>query len=87
MDPVAQNAAMVEKLLLPYPLLADSEPEGEVIRRVGAWHDEARIARPSIFVLDRDAVVRYAYSGRDYVDRPGDEPIFETLDAMKGGNT
>ena len=60
---------MAEKLILPFPLLAD--PEGEVIRRYGVWDEEGKIARPAIFVLDRDGIVRYAYVGEDFADRPG----------------
>jgi len=79
-DSIEQNAAMVEKLLLPYPLLSDSDPDGEVIKRVGIWDEGGSIAQPSIFVLDRNALVRFAYVGQDYVDRPGDQPVFQALE-------
>ena len=73
---------MVDKLLLPFSLLAD--PEGEVIRRYGVWDEEARIARPAIVVVDPANVIRYAYVGADFADRPGDDPIFDALREAKG---
>jgi peroxiredoxin len=68
---------MVEKLLLPFSLLSD--PDGDVIRRYGVWDEEGQIARPAIFVVDRTGVIRYAYVGDDFADRPGDEPMLEAL--------
>jgi peroxiredoxin len=75
---------MVKKLLLPFPLLSDSDPDGELIKTVGTWDEQGQIAKPSIFVLDRSAVVRFAYVGQDYVDRPGDEPVFQALEQAAG---
>jgi peroxiredoxin len=68
---------MIEKLLLPFSLLSD--PEGEVSRRYGVWDEEGQIARPAIFVLDRVGVVRYAYVGQDFADRPGDDEVHAAL--------
>ena len=45
-DPIENNRAMVEKLLLPFPLLSD--PEGRVIKEWGVWSDtEGGIAKGS----------------------------------------
>ena len=78
-DTPEQNRAMIEKLILPFSLLSDAD--GRVSRLYGVWHDEEAIARPAIFVLDRHGVVRYAYVGEDFADRPGDEPVWRALDA------
>jgi alkyl hydroperoxide reductase subunit AhpC len=45
----------------------------------GVWHDEQQIARPGIFVVDSGSVVRYAYVGEDFADRPGHGPIQAAL--------
>ncbi len=74
---------MVEKLILPFLLLADVE--GEVIRRYGIWDDEGQIARPAIFVTDPSGIVRYAYVGEDFADRPGDELVHQALAATGEG--
>jgi peroxiredoxin len=68
---------MIEKLLLPFSLLSD--PDGEVSRRYGVWDDEGQIARPAIFVGDREGIVRYAYVGQDFADRPGDDEVHHAL--------
>jgi peroxiredoxin len=74
---------MVEKLILPFSLLADVE--GEVIRRYGIWDEKGEISRPAIFVIDRAAIVRYAYVGEDFADRPGDQPVYDAMNAAKEG--
>ncbi len=74
---------MLEKLLLPFSLLSD--PDGEVSRLYGVWHEEQAIARPAIFVLDRNGVVRYAYAGDDFADRPGDHAVWRALETSGGG--
>jgi hypothetical protein len=82
-DTVADNAAMVDKLILPFPLLSDAQ--GALIQRIGVWNAEERIAVPSITVVDQAGTIVYFYSGRDFADRPGDAAIFEALDATERG--
>jgi peroxiredoxin len=83
-DSPEQNRALIEKLILPYPLL--SEPDGEVIKRYGVWDEAGQIARPAIFAIDRDRVVRYLYVGRDFADRPGDHEVHAALAAAQGAS-
>ncbi len=78
-DPPQRNAAMVEKLLLPFPLLSD--PDGSIMQRYDVWDAEAKIAIPAIFVIDSSDTVRYVYRGHDFADRPGDQAVFDALDA------
>lgn len=81
-DPVENNHAMVEKLLLQFPLLSD--PDGRVIKEWGVWSDgEGGIARPSIFAVRKDGAIAWRYVGVDYADRPTDEEVF---DSLKGGD-
>lgn len=82
-DPPADNARMVGKLRLPFPLLSDAR--GELARRCGVWDAEEGVATPAIFVVDRPGEVRYLYSGRDFTDRPGDAEVFAALDGLSGG--
>ena len=77
-DPVDNNLAMVDKLLLPFPLLSD--PEGRVIKEWGVWTDgEGGIARPSVFAVRKDGAIAWRYVGVDYADRPTDDELFESL--------
>lgn len=78
-DDIQRNAAMVEKLILPFALLSD--PDGTTMQRYDVWDANAKIAIPSIVVLDRSDTIRYLYKGHDFADRPGDEAVFEGLDA------
>jgi len=69
---------MVEKLLLPFPLLSD--PEGRVIREWDVWTDaEGGIAKPAIFGIRSDGSIALSYVGRDYADRPTDDELFNSL--------
>ena len=73
---------MVDKLLLPFPLLSD--PEGFVIKQWGVWTDDGGgIAKPSIFAIRRDGRIAWEFVGRDYADRPADEELFNSL---RGGD-
>lgn len=81
-DPIENNRAMVEKLLLPFPLLSD--PEGRVIKEWGIWNEgEGGIAIPSIFAIRRDGAIAWRYVGHDYADRPADDELFN---ALRGGD-
>jgi peroxiredoxin len=74
---------MIDKLRLPFSLLSDAE--GTVIREYGLWNEEEEVSRPAILVLDPDGVVGYAYEGRDFADRPGDEPVLVALGTGRDG--
>ena len=57
-DPDENNRAMVDKLLLPFPILSD--PEGRVIREWDVLNPaEHDIAKPAIFGIRRDGSVAY----------------------------
>jgi peroxiredoxin len=84
-DSVEQNAAMVDKLLLPFPLLAD--PAGDVIRSYDVWSDgEGGIAKPALFLVRRDSSVAYSFVGNDFADRPPDDDLFAAATVASGGS-
>lgn len=73
-DSVAQNRALTDKLLLPFPVLSD--PDGAVIRSYGVWTDaEGGVALPSVFVVKPGFEVAVSHVGRDYADRPPDDVL------------
>jgi len=82
-DDVARNAAMVDKLVLPFPLLSD--PDGRVIAAWGVYDETQRIARPAIFVVSPDRGIAYRYVGDDFADRPGDDGILVALGGLTHG--
>jgi peroxiredoxin len=82
-DPPSNNARMVGKLLLPFPLLSD--PEGELARLYGLWNAEDGVTLPSVVVIDQSGEVRYLHSGTDVADRPRDEEVLAALDGLDRG--
>jgi len=84
-DTPAENAAMVEKLRLPFPLLSDPGAAAiaawDVYDPVGGAHGP--IARPAIFVVGRDLSIPFEYVGRDFADRPPNSVVFAALDSVR----
>ncbi len=76
-DPPTNNARLVGKLRLPFPLLSD--PGGELARRLELWDRDDAVAKPAVLVLDRSGGIRYLYAGGDPADRPDDEEVFRSL--------
>src|SRR5256885_14815681 len=81
-DGVARNKAMVSKLLLPFPMLAD--PDASVIAAYGVYQEKEQRARPAAFVIARDLSIAYRYVGRDFADPPLTEELLEGLERSKG---
>lgn len=80
-DPPAANAAMVEKLALPYPVLCDLDGEG-AIKPYGVWHEGRNIAKPALVALAPDGHEVFRYVGADFMDRPDDAELFAALDGL-----
>ena len=67
----------VAQLGLTFPVLSDSSR-----KRIIAWdvlHPGQGIAKPSLFVLDRDGKVRWKYIGDSAADRPDIEEVLKQL--------
>lgn len=77
-DPPSQNAAMIEKLSLPFPILSDPD-RTSVIDPYGVADpkDPRRIARPAMVLIDPDGEERWRFVSRDFADRL---PESEVLD-------
>ena len=80
-DTPGQNAAMVEKLALPFPILSD--PTGDrLIKPHDAWDEAGSMARPAIVVLSPASDEVYRYAGADFMDRPDDGEVLAALDGL-----
>ena len=78
-DAVANNKAMVEKLLLPFSILSD--PEARVIKEWDLWNPhDGGVAKPSLFLVRPDMSLGYAYVGTDFADRPTDAELWEAVE-------
>ncbi|MGI8643077.1 MAG: peroxiredoxin family protein, partial [Thermomicrobiales bacterium] len=80
-DTPAQNAAMVEKLALPFPILSD--PDGAAaIKPLDAWNTDGKMAKPAIIVVTPDGTEAYRYVGVDFADRPGDDEVLAAIQGL-----
>ena len=78
MDAPGQNAAMVEKLDLPFPLLSDPDGEG-AIKPYGVWSEKRRIARPAVVVITPDGLEAARMESSDFADRPPEQEIVDAV--------
>lgn len=76
-------AEMREKTGVGFPLYAD--PDRAAIESWGVLDAENEIARPAIFVVDRDGAIVYAYVGKDKSDRPVFAEVLARLRALQQG--
>jgi peroxiredoxin Q/BCP len=83
-DPVEENAKVVEKLKLDFPILAD--PDKIAIQAYGLLHKDALtasgsgdIARPAVFILDRQGIIRWRQLTDNWRVRVRPETIIEKL--------
>ncbi|PVZ04625.1 AhpC/TSA family protein [Actinomycetospora cinnamomea] len=80
-DAPPRNAAMVDKLRLPFPLLADEDGE-QAIKPFEVWHEGADLARPAVIVLDRDGREAVRQVGQDFADRLPDGVLLARVQAL-----
>lgn len=78
-DSPQQNAAMIEKLSLPFPLLSDPD-RSAAIEPFGVANptDRRNIAHPAIVVVSTSGAETWRWVARDYADRiPEDDVLVE----------
>ena len=82
-DTPEMNAAIVDKLALPFPILSDADRE-KAITPLG-FADEKHpdnIARTGSLIVSPAGEVVFTYLGRDYADRPQEEVLLHALGAL-----
>lgn len=69
---------------LSFPLLSDSD--GSIAEQYGVLYDEfnghKRVSKRSVFVVDTDQKIRYAWITEDPREQPDWEPVREALSAL-----
>ena len=76
-----QRARMtVAELGLTFPILSDSSRK--YIRDYDVLHPQEGIARPSMFVVDREGIIRWKHVGMNAADRPPMADVLEQLRAI-----
>lgn len=81
-DSPGQNAAMVEKLALPFPILSDPAGTG-AIKPYGVWDKQGTMALPALIVIAPEGREVYRYTGVDFMDRPDDGDVLSALDDLR----
>ena len=68
---------------LDFPLLADSDPLGDIARRYGVFDEESQTCERALFVIDRTGRISWSYlSPRDA--NPGADGILKALESLPG---
>ena len=57
----AQAAYSVSLGNLPYPLLSDFYPHGEVAKLYGLFNDENGTSKRAVVIIDKDGVIRFKH--------------------------
>ena len=86
---VGQRGANVAKYHrahgLDLPILVD--PDRSVIKRYGVYHrlglTAFNIARPAVFIIDREQRLRYLSIGRNQADRPDHATLMAALQHLR----
>ena len=85
-DSVEENARVVKNLKLEFPILSD--PDLVAIDDYGIRHKEASIegsdvARPAVFILDREGIVRWRDLTENWRVRVRPEQVLEQLKVIE----
>jgi len=80
-DIPSQATVTASELGLTIPILSDSSRT--FIREYGVLHPQEGIARPSLFILDRDGIVQWSYIGQNASDRPPIDVVIDQLRAIQ----
>ena len=80
-DNPADGQKVAAELNLTYPVLSDVYKN--FIRQYGVLHPTEGIARPSMFVVNKDGKITWKYVGSEANDRPPINTVLQQLAAAK----
>jgi peroxiredoxin len=80
-DRLESHAAFSADRNLEFPLLADSNPLGEVARRYGVFDEESQTCERALFVIDRTGRISWSYLSPREVN-PGADGILRALESL-----
>ena len=80
-DSPADGQKVASELNLTYPVLSDVYKN--FIRQYGVLHPTEGIARPSMFVVNKDGKITWKYVGSEASDRPPINTVLQQLAAAK----
>ena len=88
---VAQRSEVVRRYIeetgLPFNILIDDDRD--VLRAYGVWHRAGltawNIARPALFLIDRDGRIHYSFVAERQHEFPEHEQILAAIDRLQSG--
>jgi glutaredoxin-dependent peroxiredoxin len=80
-DPPAGGQKVAVELKLTYPILSDVYRN--FIKQYGVLHPSEGIARPSMFIVNKEGRIVWKYVGKEASDRPPIETVLMQLAAVK----
>ncbi len=80
-DNLESHMAFSADRKLEFPLLADSNPLGDVARRYGVFDEDSQTCERALFVIDRTGHVSWSYLSRRDVN-PGAAGILRALESL-----
>lgn len=82
-DSPAQNAAVMEKLALGFPILSDEDRQAAITPLGFADENDPRqISRPGVVIVDTDGEIVHRAEARDYADRAAEGDLLAQLDDL-----
>jgi len=80
-DPPAGGQKVASELNLTFPILSDVYKN--IIRQYGVLHPTEGIARPSMFVVNKEGKIAWKYVGSEASDRPPIDTVLQQVAAVK----
>jgi peroxiredoxin len=80
-DPPVTAQQTARELGLTFPVLSDSYRN--FIRAYDVLHPQEQIARPSVFVIDKEGTIKWQYIGMSAGDRPEMATILQELKGIQ----
>jgi peroxiredoxin len=80
-DHLESHVAFSSDRNLDFPLLADSDPLGEVARRYGVFDEESQTCERALYVIDRAGRISWSYLAPREVN-PGADGILRALESL-----
>ena len=82
-DTPGQNAAVMEKLDLRFPLLSDEDRQAAITPLGFADEKDPRqISRPGLVIIDPEGKVVHREEGSDYADRPDEDELLAVIEGL-----
>ena len=83
-DSSERNAAMVEKLSLPFPILSDPDRSKAIFPLgVADEKDDRQISRPALIVVTTDRQESFRFVSRDFAERMPEDEVVSAIRQLK----